>query len=158
MDENTETMLELWAQGLSDKQIAMHLGVSKNAIAGKLHRMNLAGKVPLEYLSRRNEVCKRRPPRETAKPEPLPLPASTPQPPPQEACEIIDLFANKDPGKGADRPIRLEKLTPRSCRYVVSGDKAADYLFCGKVKAKGSYCEEHARICYSPLVRIGTSP
>ena len=157
MDENTQTMLELWAQGLSDKNIAQQLGVTKNAIAGRLHRMHLAGKIPVEYFARRNQVSKRRPPRETAKPEPLPLP-DVPPPPQQQACEIIDLFANKDPGRGADTSIRLEKLTPRSCRYVVSGDKAADYLFCGKLKAKGSYCEEHAKICYPPLVRVGAVP
>ena len=40
-DERVEELKKLWAQGLSISQIGEALGVSRNAIAGKAHRMGL---------------------------------------------------------------------------------------------------------------------
>ena len=40
-DERLEKLKELWTQGLSISQIGKALGVSRNAIAGKAHRMGL---------------------------------------------------------------------------------------------------------------------
>ena len=40
-DERLEELKKLWAKGLSISQIGELLGVSRNAIAGKAHRMGL---------------------------------------------------------------------------------------------------------------------
>ena len=40
-DERLEELKKLWTQGLSISQIGEALGVSRNAIAGKAHRMGL---------------------------------------------------------------------------------------------------------------------
>ena len=40
-DERLEKLKELWSQGLYISQIGEALGVSRNAIAGKAHRMGL---------------------------------------------------------------------------------------------------------------------
>ena len=40
-DERLEELKKLWAQGMSISQIGEALGVSRNAIAGKAHRMGL---------------------------------------------------------------------------------------------------------------------
>ena len=40
-DERLENLKKLWAEGLSISQIGEALGVSRNAIAGKAHRMGL---------------------------------------------------------------------------------------------------------------------
>lgn len=44
-DERTERLTKLWDEGLSGSQIARDLGgVSRNAVIGKVHRLNLAGR------------------------------------------------------------------------------------------------------------------
>src|SRR4051812_31987684 len=44
-DERVERLTKLWAEGLSASQIAAQLGgVSRNAVIGKVHRLNLPGR------------------------------------------------------------------------------------------------------------------
>ena len=44
-DERVERLKKLWADGLSASQIAAQLGgVSRNAVIGKVHRLNLPGR------------------------------------------------------------------------------------------------------------------
>ena len=44
-DERVEMLKKLWADGLSASQIAAQLGgVSRNAVIGKVHRLNLPGR------------------------------------------------------------------------------------------------------------------
>src|SRR4249920_3085398 len=44
-DESVELLKKLWADGLSASQIASQLGgVTRNAVIGKVHRLNLSGR------------------------------------------------------------------------------------------------------------------
>ena len=45
-DERVELLKKLWTEGLSASQIAAELGggVTRNAVIGKVHRLNLAGR------------------------------------------------------------------------------------------------------------------
>ncbi len=44
-DERVERLKKLWSEGLSASQIAAQLGgVSRNAVIGKVHRLNLPGR------------------------------------------------------------------------------------------------------------------
>lgn len=40
-EERLETLKDLWAKGLSITQIGLKIGVSRNAVVGKVHRMGL---------------------------------------------------------------------------------------------------------------------
>ena len=40
-DEKIEDLKKLWAKGLSTAEIGRELGVSKNAVVGKSHRLGL---------------------------------------------------------------------------------------------------------------------
>ena len=46
-DERVELLKRLWTEGLSASQIAGRLGsgVTRNAVIGKVHRLNLSGRV-----------------------------------------------------------------------------------------------------------------
>jgi GcrA cell cycle regulator len=43
-DERIEQLRELWAEGLTTGEIGKRLGVSKNAVVGKAHRLELKGR------------------------------------------------------------------------------------------------------------------
>ncbi|SIS41243.1 GcrA cell cycle regulator [Insolitispirillum peregrinum] len=43
-DERIEQLKELWAEGLTTGEIGKRLGVSKNAVVGKAHRLGLKGR------------------------------------------------------------------------------------------------------------------
>ena len=47
MEWNEETIAKLralWAEGLSTAEIGRRMGISKNAVVGKAHRLNLASR------------------------------------------------------------------------------------------------------------------
>src|SRR6056300_1714892 len=71
-DERLEKLKELWTQGLSISQIGDALGVSRNAIAGKAHRMGLP-KRPSPISKAAAEVKKPAKPKAPAEPVNLPL-------------------------------------------------------------------------------------
>ncbi|MCF8483457.1 MAG: GcrA family cell cycle regulator [Rhodospirillum sp.] len=43
-DEKVEQLKKLWAEGLTTGEIGKELGVSKNAVVGKAHRLGLKGR------------------------------------------------------------------------------------------------------------------
>ncbi len=42
-EETIEKLRALWAEGHSTAEIGRRMGVSKNAVVGKAHRLNLVG-------------------------------------------------------------------------------------------------------------------
>ena len=43
-DEMVEDLKKMWKKGLTTNEIAKNLGVSKNSIVGKVHRLNLTAR------------------------------------------------------------------------------------------------------------------
>jgi GcrA cell cycle regulator len=43
-DDTIGRLRALWAEGLSTAEIGRRMGVSKNAVVGKAHRLNLAAR------------------------------------------------------------------------------------------------------------------
>ena len=115
---------ELWPLGLSCSKIAKEIGVTKNAVIGKAHRLQLL---------KRREVGARvfKPPRKpkprrkripvSAKPKPLPPPLRAPD------C----------------KPVTLMELGGCMCRYPVG-----DGFYCGDATDK-TFCIWHAARCYN---------
>lgn len=141
LNERDRKIIELWESGLTGGDIARELETTRSAILGKLRRLRLDGhvsykmkaKVDLRTATKKEiRIAKsfninRKQARFALPPTPLPKPRPI-----------------------KHEPIKFMDLTPFSCRYVVNDGHASTFLFCGKPKATGSYCSDHAKICYVP--------
>lgn len=135
-DAAVETLTRLWRQGdLSAAMIARRLGVTRNAVLGKIHRLGLSQ--PLQ--PRPPAIA--RPPR-PAKPRPV---ASARRAPPSEPARTSARpGAETEPGLVA----RLEDLPTRACHWPLGDPQAAGFAFCGRRAETGPYCPAHARMAY----------
>jgi GcrA cell cycle regulator len=123
----------LWAEGLSTAEIGRRLNISKNAVVGKAHRLNLP---PRPSPIRRSENGNPRPaaPRRTQGPTLPPLAASLGAPAP------------------ALRPIispPKNSLRATPCCWPIGEPGKPSFHFCNAGSAPGKpYCEAHASIAY----------
>jgi GcrA cell cycle regulator len=133
--EQTEELRRLFAAKMSMGRIAITLGRSRSAIAGKLRRLgwkrNGAVTEGIGKVSRRERRA------------PMPRPKGAPK------FNVVP-FRPREP----DKPlpplnIGVYDLTPAHCRWPVSGERAGT-LFCGNQRVTGSsYCAAHAAISTS---------
>ena len=145
-DERVELLKEHFAAGLTCREIADDIGVSRNAVIGKLSRLNL---------TRGDTRGRRRAEKKTGRPGSArsnPLRAK----PLHRLVLIVDLFASpvspEDPSSIDEGNRRsLLELGPNQCRWPISTPGAADFCFCGNTAAEGeSYCPGHIRLAYRP--------
>ncbi len=135
-DDAVETLVRLWRTGdLSAAMIARQLGVTRNAVLGKIHRLGLSQ-------PRRPRPPAIAPPPRPAKPRPVAsarrASASAPvRVSPQPTAEI---------GRGL--VARLEDLPTRACHWPLGDPQAADFAFCGRTAETGPYCPAHAGMAY----------
>lgn len=151
-DERQALLKTLWeVDGISASKCAGVLGVTRNAVIGKVHRMGLVkrGKSSVAKPEGRNgaagkyrgAVTAARRAR-AAKAAP-PKPARMKLPPPDifapDAATLAVGAWNALPGT---TPVTLELLARDGCRWPIGED--APFLFCGcKAAAGSSYCATH---------------
>ena len=132
-EERVAELARLWESGHSASAIGRILGVSKNAVVGKAHRMRLASR-PSPIRQERRAPVRRRLPILT-KPVDKSLPA-VPTPEVEALPEPPRPALTKDP-KGA------------KCRWPIGDPRSADFHFCGDPAVEGKpYCEEHCARAY----------
>lgn len=167
-DEETIRLLrDLWAQGHSTAEIGRRLGVSKNAIVGKAHRLELdARPSPI-----RRDVVK------LASERPLPcLRAAGPTLPPLPSANVQGFCAT--PAPSGLRPLRtaptliprpvspapVAPIAPRpvvpsaqiqsrrpapSCCWPIGEPGTKSFRFCDDLSMPGKpYCDQHAKLAY----------
>ncbi|HRD75849.1 MAG TPA: GcrA family cell cycle regulator [Hyphomicrobiaceae bacterium] len=156
-DERVELLKKLWAEGLSASQIATRLGsVTRNAVIGKVHRLNLAGRAT------KSRVKAIRPRVKTAAPGGSQI-AKRPQARAKFAQlgnplirQLYEADAEPLPShEELDIPLAerktIQTLVECSCRWPIGDPQAADFHFCGKNKMPSlPYCEFHARRAFQP--------
>lgn len=141
-NERTELLIKLWSvDGLSASQCAPALGITRNAVIGKVHRLKLPARRPKStkraspapkprkhYLSVRRRVALKMPLTDPPK-----LKAAKPEPkrPDQPAWQAL-------PGS---KPVPLADLEAGMCKWPIGDDRP--YLFCGCAATNGHYCLEH---------------
>jgi GcrA cell cycle regulator len=156
--KHEQELLKLWEEGLSGKLIAEKLGVTRNAVMGKLHRLREQRVITYRNIATRTAAVRHSVRmKERAKKEPPKAPEPVEEKPILETVEdILPMILEELRPKDEDRkPVTFFNLDSSSCRYVVSGNLAKDFLFCNEVKRiNGPYCDTHHARCNTPNIVI----
>jgi GcrA cell cycle regulator len=152
MEWNEETICRLralWAEGHSTAEIGRRMGVSKNAVVGKAHRLNLASR-PSPIRRDGEKTQRRRQPRRTQGPT---LPALAAAMTPMPAMDVQRLAerapAERHPAtlRAVAAPRRGVRTTP--CCWPIGEPGTRSFRFCDVDAIAGKpYCETHAALAY----------
>ena len=149
--ERIELLKRCFDAGLSCSQIAREMGVTRNAVIGKMNRLGLSR--PKDLMVRQLEQrrdARLASPRVPRLPRPRrPRPSIFAQ-----HAMLREVFSEPQPS-AQDVPIHngrgctLLELGQGKCRWPISTPGAADFWFCGNEPVEGlPYCPGHARIAY----------
>ena len=131
-DEKIEDLKKLWAKGLSTAEIGRELGVSKNAVVGKSHRLGLKPR-PSPISGKAAEAAPAAPAAKAAAAPAKPKAAKAPKA--KETEKIGDII----------------DLGPHMCRWPFGDPGDDDFHFCGRQVAPSKpYCPEHCAVAYVP--------
>jgi GcrA cell cycle regulator len=149
-DEVVARLRALWADGHSTAEIGRRLGVSKNAVVGKAHRLDLPSRPsPI----RRDGTGSPRPraPRRVTGPTLPPLNCTrTPLAAPR-APFALDVAASATASQSVPRAPVLSSYTGRvvPCSWPLGEPGTKSFRFCDDGSLPGKpYCEAHAAIAY----------
>lgn len=149
MEWNEETILRLrglWQEGHSTAEIGRRLGVSKNAVVGKAHRLGLPAR-PSPIRREGSSRPRISQPRRVTGPTLPPLPASTaslPDLPPAAPSAGRPCSA---PAPRAVPVTRVGRL--QACCWPLGEPGTRSFRFCDAESLAGKpYCAEHAQLAY----------
>jgi GcrA cell cycle regulator len=143
--ERVEQLKGCFGAGLSCSQIAAEIGVTRNAVIGKMNRLGL---------SRPKHVRPKEPAQKRAawRPRALTRLQILLQPPPEPLARAEPTLLHD--GRGCS----LLELSPGKCRWPISEPGAEHFCFCGNQQVDGlPYCVGHARMAYKSAARPRSS-
>ncbi len=152
-DERVELLSKLWLEGRSASQIAAELGmgITRNAVIGKVHRLGLAGRAKVVPPPTATVRAKVKAPAATApeaaqnsdaEPVIVRLRAAAPA----RAVPVEDVLLP------ATERVTIMDLRETSCRWPMGDPSQAEFRFCGAKTGigVGPYCAAHARLAFQP--------
>lgn len=144
-EERIEALKALWLEGNTARQVSLVLGVSRNAVIGKVHRLGLGG--------RQSPAA----PRSVAGQTPRPTRTRT------WTAAVVKPAASARPASARPTRRRLVEsgelpptaqllvLGAHSCRWPIGHPDEADFGFCGRERAgAGPYCAHHRQFAHRP--------
>jgi len=134
-EEKVEKLKELWGKGNTASQIAEIIGgISRNAVIGKAHRLNLSAKIKKRGMSLGQNIPRNNDKNVQVRGR-------------KRKFHSLLLDKNFEPAKN----LSLEDLTDQTCKYMEGHPNEKNSSFCGrKTVEKFSYCPLHLMIIFQP--------
>ena len=135
-DEKVESLKKLWGSGKTASQIAEIIGgISRNAVIGNAHRLNLSAKIKTRTATSNQNFDK-----------------STSEKNTQiskrgRRSKFKSLIIEKD--FEPESPKQLEELDENTCKWPIGHPDEKSFYFCGRSSLKEfSYCKLHLLYAY----------
>ena len=135
-EEKVTKLKELWGKGNTASQIAEIIGgISRNAVIGKAHRLNLSAKIKTRAAATSNQNFENNLDEKNIKIKR------------GRKSKFKSLIIEKD--FEPENPKQLEELTDNDCKYPIGHPNEKNFYFCGRSSLKDfSYCKLHLLYSY----------